>query len=57
MSKILLKNCYYILQSCHEEGLRGYDLLIEDNRVAKIAKKIDFSSSLSLSPSLSVTFE
>ena len=52
MSKILLKNCYYILKSCHEEGLRGYDLLIEDNRVAKIAKNIDFSPTLSLAPSL-----
>ena len=48
MNRILLKNCYYILQSCHEEGLRGYDLLIEDNQVAKIAKNIDFSSSLSM---------
>ncbi|MBL6993882.1 8-oxoguanine deaminase [Desulfobacula sp.] len=57
MSKILLKNCYYILKSCHEKGLRGYDLLIEDNRVAKIAKNIDFSSSpsLSLSSSLSLS--
>ena len=43
--KILLKNCYYILKSCHEEGLRGYDLLIKDNRVEKIAKNIDFSPS------------
>lgn len=45
MSKILLKNCYYILKSYHQEGLRGYDLLIEDNRVAKIDKNIDFSPS------------
>jgi len=42
MKKILLKNCYYILKSCLEEGLRGYDLLIKGNRVAKIAKDIDF---------------
>ena len=47
MSRILLKNCYYILQSFQEEGLRGYDLLIEDNKVAKIDKKIDLSHSLS----------
>jgi 8-oxoguanine deaminase len=55
MNRILLKNCYYIFKSCHEEGLRGYDLLIEDNRVAKIAKNIDLSSTLSLSPSLSLS--
>jgi len=47
MDRILLKNCYYILQSFQEEGLRGYDLLIEDNKVAKISKNIDFSLSRS----------
>ncbi len=45
MSRILLKNCYYILKSVHEEELRGYDILIEDNRVAKIDKNIDFARS------------
>ncbi len=45
MSKILLKNCYYILKSVHEEALRGYDILIEDNRVVKIDKNIDFARS------------
>ena len=45
MSRILLKNCYYILKSVHEEALRGYDMLIEDNRVAKIDKNIDFARS------------
>jgi len=45
MSRILLKNCYYILKSVDEEGLRGYDILIEDNRVAKIDKNIDFARS------------
>ena len=45
MSRILLKNCYYILKSVHEEALRGYDMLIEDKRVAKIDKNIDFARS------------
>ncbi len=43
MSRILLKNCYFILKSVHEEGLRGYDILIVDNRVAKIERNIDFA--------------
>ncbi|MCK5153292.1 MAG: 8-oxoguanine deaminase [Spirochaetales bacterium] len=43
MSRILLKNCYYILKSVHEEALRGYDMLIENNIVTKIDKNIDFS--------------
>ncbi len=43
MSKILLKNCYYILKSVHEEALRGYDMLIENNIVNRIDKNIDFS--------------
>lgn len=43
MSRILLKNCYYILKSVHEEALRGYDMLIEDNIVTKIDKNIDFA--------------
>lgn len=45
MSKILLKDCYYILKSTDEEPLRGYDLLIDDNKVAKIAENIDFKPS------------
>ncbi len=45
MSRILLKNCYYILKSVHEEALRGYDMLIVDNRVAKIERNIDFARS------------
>ena len=43
MSRILLKNCYYILKSVHEEALRGYDMLIENNIVTKIDKNIDFA--------------
>lgn len=42
MNRILLKNCYYILKSVHEEALRGYDMLIKNNRVEKIDKNIDF---------------
>ena len=43
MSRILLKNWYYILKSVHEDALRGYDILIENNIVTKIEKNIDFS--------------
>jgi 8-oxoguanine deaminase len=43
MSRILLKNCYYILKSVQEEELRGYDILIENNIITKIEKNIDFS--------------
>jgi len=42
MSRILLKNCYYILKSVHEDALRGYDILIENNIVTRIDKNIDF---------------
>ena len=45
MAKTLLKNCFYILKSVHEEPLRGYDLLINDRRVEKIEKNIDFTPS------------
>ncbi len=45
MSKILLKDCYYILKSTGEEPLRGYDLLINGNRVEKIAENIEFKPS------------
>ncbi len=45
MSKILLKDCYYILKSTGEEPLRGYDLLIDGNRVEKIAENIEFKPS------------
>lgn len=41
MNRILLKDCYYILKSTEQEGLRGFDMLIEDNKVAKIEKNID----------------
>ncbi len=45
MAKTLLKNCFYILKSVHEEPLRGYDLLINDRRVERIEKNIDFTPS------------
>ncbi|MCG8570807.1 MAG: 8-oxoguanine deaminase [Spirochaetes bacterium] len=38
---ILLKNCYFISPSSTEEGLRGHDILIEENRIAQIAKNIE----------------
>ncbi|RKX93104.1 MAG: 8-oxoguanine deaminase [Spirochaetes bacterium] len=43
MGKTLLKNCFYILKSVHEEPLRGYDLLINGNRVDRIEKNISFT--------------
>jgi len=45
MAQILLKDCYYILKSIHEEPLRGWDLLISDNKVERMAKQIDFKPS------------
>lgn len=42
MAKTLLKNCFYILKSVHEDPLRGYDLLVNGNRVEKIEKNISF---------------
>ncbi|MFW6343228.1 MAG: 8-oxoguanine deaminase [Sediminispirochaetaceae bacterium] len=43
MARILFKDIYYLQTSADAEGLRGYDLLIEGNRVAKIEKNIDFT--------------
>ncbi len=37
MSAILLKNCCYIFLSADEGSRRGEDILIRDNRIAKIA--------------------
>jgi len=39
---ILLKNCFCLMTSADEPPRRGWDLLIEDNRVAHIAETIDF---------------
>jgi cytosine/adenosine deaminase-related metal-dependent hydrolase len=36
MSSILLKNCFYIFLSADEESRRGDDILIRENRIAKI---------------------
>jgi 8-oxoguanine deaminase len=36
MSSILLKNCFYIFLSADDESRRGDDILIRDNRIAKI---------------------
>ncbi len=40
MARILLKDCFYLLKSTTEEPLRGWDLLIEDNRIKTIAETI-----------------
>jgi len=36
MSSILLKNCFYIFLSADEDSRRGEDILIRDNRIARI---------------------
>ena len=40
MSSILLKNCFYIFLSADEESRRGEDILIRENRIAKIGADI-----------------
>jgi cytosine/adenosine deaminase-related metal-dependent hydrolase len=40
MSSILLKNCFYIFLSADEESRRGDDILIRENRIAKIGSEI-----------------
>jgi cytosine/adenosine deaminase-related metal-dependent hydrolase len=40
MSSLLLKNCFYIFLSADEESRRGDDILIRDNRIARIAANI-----------------
>jgi len=40
---ILLKNCFCLMTSVDAPPRRGWDLLIEDNRVSKIAEAIDFT--------------
>jgi cytosine/adenosine deaminase-related metal-dependent hydrolase len=40
MRSILLKNCFYIFLSADEESKRGEDILIRDNRIAKIGLDI-----------------
>ena len=40
MSSILLKNCFYIFISADEESRRGADILIRENRIAKISRDI-----------------
>ena len=42
MARILLKDIFYLHTSSEAEGLRGYDLLIEENLVKKIDRNIDF---------------
>ena len=40
MSSILLKNCFYIFTAADEAPRRGDDILIRDNRIAKIGPAI-----------------
>ena len=40
MSSILLKNCFYIFTAADEASRRGDDILIRDNRIAKIGTAI-----------------
>ena len=43
MNSILLKNCFYIFTSADAEPRRGEDILIRDNRIAKIGSAISDS--------------
>lgn len=38
---ILLKDCFYLVTDADDPGRFGMDLLIEDNRIARIAEEID----------------
>ncbi len=38
---ILLKDCFYLVTDADDPGQRGMDLLIDGNRIAKIAERID----------------
>ncbi len=41
MTMILLKNCFHIVTPEGEDGLRGADILIRDNRIERIGEGID----------------
>ncbi len=41
MSALLLKNCFYMFLSADEKPRRGEDILIRENRIAKIGAGID----------------
>ncbi|MCP4351858.1 MAG: 8-oxoguanine deaminase [Desulfobacterales bacterium] len=41
MNMLLLKNCFYIWPGGDEEPLEGADILIQDNRIAKIGKQLE----------------
>ncbi len=43
MARILLKNCFCLMTSADEEPRRGWDLLVEGTRVARIAPNIAFT--------------
>ena len=40
MTKILLKNCFYIQTAANAEGLYSNDILINENLIVKIGEKI-----------------
>ena len=41
MSSILLKNCFYIFLSADEAPRRGEDILLREDRIAKIGAGIE----------------
>ena len=41
MTMILLKNCFYLVTNADDPGRSGMDLLIEGNRIARIAEEIE----------------
>ncbi|GAH54400.1 unnamed protein product, partial [marine sediment metagenome] len=38
---ILLKSCFYIASNQFKEAQRGFDILIEGNRIKKVAENIE----------------
>lgn len=41
MSTILLKNCFFLVTDAEDPGRSGWDLLVEENRIARIAESIE----------------
>ena len=40
MAALLLKDCFYMHRSSEDEPLTGWDILVRDNRIEKISKRI-----------------
>jgi 8-oxoguanine deaminase len=55
MSSVLLKNCFYIFLSADENPRRGEDILIRENRIARIGAGIDAAADRVIDCSTCVT--